>query len=103
VLERVVGQISASGDRVRVILNRATGSHPIPLSQMEAALGHVIDHSFAADYKTVSAAQNSGIPLALSGRTQVATEFERFTRLLLDPTLAANVRRGAFGRLASLW
>jgi hypothetical protein len=39
------------------------GTVPIPPAQIEAAVGHPIDHMFPSDYKTVSAALNSGVPL----------------------------------------
>ena len=63
---------------------------------------------FPSDYKTVSTALNSGVPLTL-GDSQIAIQFNRFTRLVLDPASAeaenqAN-KRGLLGldRIASLW
>jgi pilus assembly protein CpaE len=103
-----IGQLGACGDRVRVLLNRAAEPYPIPLAQIETALGHPIDHRFPSDYKTVSAALNSGVPLALSGTSEMATQFDRFTRRVLnavDETPAAGGRRSSLGlqRFASLW
>ena len=103
-----IGQLGACGDRVRVLLNRAAEPYPIPLAQIETALGHPIDHRFPSDYKTVSAALNSGVPLALSGTSEMATQFDRFTRRVLnavDETPAASGRRSSLGlqRFASLW
>ena len=103
-----IGQLGACGDRVRVLLNRAAEPYPIPLAQIETALGHPIDHRFPSDYKTVSAALNSGVPLALSGTSDMATQFDRFTRRVLnavEETPAANGRRSSLGlqRFASLW
>ena len=59
-----IGQLGASGDRVRVLLNRAAEPYPIPPQQIESALGHPISQIFLSDYKTVSTALNSGVPLA---------------------------------------
>ena len=39
---------------------------------------------FPSDYKTVSAALNSGVPLALTGSTPLAAQFDSFTRRMLD-------------------
>ena len=107
-LERI-RQIGASPDRVRLLLNRAAEPFPIPLTQIEAAVGHPIDHSFPSDYKTVSTALNSGVPLALTGNTDLAAQFDGFTRRILDADdvapVEAPVRKTALGlnRLASIW
>jgi pilus assembly protein CpaE len=107
-LERI-RQLGTSVDRVRLLLNRAAEPYPIPPAQIEAAVGHPIDHTFPSDYKTVSTALNSGVPLALTGTTALAAQFDSFTRRMLDaegdaaPEPAA--RKGTMGlsRLASIW
>jgi pilus assembly protein CpaE len=109
-LERV-RQLGACGERVRVLLNRAAEPYPIPPKQIEAALGHPIHHTFPSDYKTVSTALNSGVPLALTGNSDIAGQFDHFTRQILDPeagvTAAAQPGRrklpGGLERLASIW
>src|SRR5215510_13415878 len=73
-----VRQLGASGERVRLLLNRAAEPFPIPPKQIEGALGHPIHHMFPSDYKTVSTALNSGVPLALSGDSEIATQFDQF-------------------------
>ena len=65
-----VRQLGACGERVRVLLNRAAEPYPIPPKQIESALGHPIHHTFPSDYKTVSTALNSGVPLALAGNSR---------------------------------
>jgi pilus assembly protein CpaE len=108
-LERV-RELGASGDRVRVLLNRAAEPYPIPPKQIETALGHPIHHMFPSDYKTVSTALNSGVPLSLSGDSDIATHFDRFTRSVLDPgganaPASAPKKKSPLGldRIASLW
>ncbi|MBI4487262.1 MAG: AAA family ATPase [Acidobacteria bacterium] len=107
-LERV-RQLGACGERVRVLLNRAAEPYPIPPKQIEAALGHPIHHTFPSDYKTVSTALNSGVPLALTGNSDIASQFDSFTRRIIDPAvdheLAQPARRARLGleRLASIW
>jgi pilus assembly protein CpaE len=104
-----VRQLGACGERVRVLLNRAAEPYPIPPKQIEGALGHPIHHTFPSDYKTVSAALNSGVPLALAGNSDMATQFDRFTRRILDPAAEEAVapvqKKGLLGfdRLASIW
>jgi Flp pilus assembly CpaE family ATPase len=108
-LERV-RQLGACGERVRILLNRAAEPYPIPPKQIEAALGHPIHHTFPSDYKTVSTALNSGVPLALTGNSDIAGQFDHFTRQILDPeagvTSAQPGRRklpGGLERIASIW
>src|SRR5579862_9282738 len=109
VLDRV-RQLGACGERVRVVLNRAAEPFPIPPRQIESALGHPIHQMFPSDYKTVSTALNSGVPLTLAGNSEIATQFDRFTRRVLHPTAADTEsapapKKGLLGleRIASLW
>ena len=83
-----VRQLGACGERVRVLLNRAAEPYPIPPKQIEGALGHPIHHTFPSDYKTVSTALNSGVPLALTGNSDIAAQFDSFTRQIVDPAAA---------------
>jgi pilus assembly protein CpaE len=109
-LERV-RQLGACGERVRVLLNRAAEPMPIPAKQIETALGHPIHHTFPSDYKTVSTALNSGVPLALTGNSDIAGQFDHFTRQILDPETGVAAppqaaRRklpGGLERIASIW
>ena len=102
-----IGQLGAAGERVRILLNRAAEPYPIPPDQIESALGRSIDHMFPSDYRTVSAALNSGVPLALTGNTDIAAQFDGFTRRMLNLSAdsASGDRRGTLGlqRLASMW
>jgi pilus assembly protein CpaE len=107
-LERV-RELGASGDRVRLLLNRAAEPFPIEPKQIETALGHPVHHTFPSDYKTVSTALNSGVPLAQAGNSELATQFDQFTRRVLDPSLertpVVEQKRHLLGleKLASLW
>src|SRR5262249_2868912 len=104
-----VRQIGATSERVRFLLNRAAEPYPIPPKQIENALGHPIHHTFPSDYKTVSTALNSGVPLALTGNSDIAAQFDSFTRKVLEPgsdtTAAAPGKRRLPGieKLASIW
>lgn len=107
-LERI-REIGASGDRVRLLLNRAVEPLPIPRRQIENALGHAIHHTFPSDYKTVSNALNSGVPLTMAGNSDMAAQFDHFTRQLIDPSFTAApatpAKKGLLGfeKIASLW
>ena len=107
-IERV-RQLGACGERVRLLLNRAQEPYPIPPKQIEAAVGHPIHHTFPSDYAIVSTALNSGVPLALSGDSDLAKQFDRFTRMIFEPAAkqeaAAAESRNVLGlgRIASFW
>src|SRR5580704_885004 len=100
-LERV-RQLGACGERVRVLLNRAAEPYPIPPKQIEGALGHPIHHTFPSDYKTVSTALNSGVPLALTGNSDIASQFDSFTRQILEIGAEAPAPPPARRKLAGL-
>ena len=97
-----VRQLGAGSERVRVLLNRTSDQLLIAPKQIETALGYSIHHSFKSDYRTVSTALNSGVPLALANDSEIATEFSTFTRTLLgqqEPPKEPERRRAFLGLL----
>jgi pilus assembly protein CpaE len=102
-----IGQMGACSERVKVLLNRAAAPYPIPLSQIEEALGQKVHLTFPSDYRTVATALNSGVPLTFGDNSDMAEQFKRLTRLILNPTApqSAPNRRLSLGlpRFASLW
>lgn len=94
-----VRQLGAGSERVKVLLNRITDQHLIAPKQIETALGYGIHHSFSSDYRTVSTALNSGVPLTLTNHSEISAQFGSFTRQLLgleDAAAAPPERRRAF-------
>jgi pilus assembly protein CpaE len=78
-----VRQLGAGAERVKILLNRTSDNLLIAPKQIETALGYGIHHSFASDYRTVSTALNSGVPLALANSSELSSQFSTFTRQLL--------------------
>jgi pilus assembly protein CpaE len=78
-----VRQLGAGSERVKVLLNRVSDQHLIAPKQIETALGYGIHQSFSSDYRAVSTALNSGVPLALTNQSEIATQFGTFTRQLV--------------------
>jgi pilus assembly protein CpaE len=78
-----VRQLGAGSERVKVLLNRVSDHHLIAPKQIETALGYGIHHTFSSDYRTVSTALNSGVPLALSNHSELASQFDNFARHLI--------------------
>ena len=78
-----VRQLGAGSERIKVLLNRVSDQHLIAPKQIETALGYGIHHTFSSDYRTVSTALNSGVPLALANHSEISAQFDSFTRQLL--------------------
>jgi len=76
-------QLGAGSERIKILLNRVSEQHLIAPKQIETALGYGIHHSFSSDYRTVSTALNSGVPLAMTNSTELAAQFDSFTRHLI--------------------
>jgi pilus assembly protein CpaE len=93
-----VRQLGAGSERIKVLLNRTTDQHLIAPKQIETALGYGIHHSFASDYRTVSTALNSGVPLTLTNHSEISAQFGSFTKQLLglEATKVEPERRRAF-------
>ncbi len=81
-----VRQLGAGSERVKVLLNRASDQNLVGPKQIETALGYGIHHTFSSDYRTVSTALNSGVPLALTNNSEIAAQFDSFTRHLVGLT-----------------
>jgi Flp pilus assembly CpaE family ATPase len=80
-----VRQLGVGGERVRVLLNRSSDQGVIAPKQIETALGYSVHHTFPSDYKTVSTALNSGVPLALANHSEISEQFDSFTRQIIQP------------------
>jgi pilus assembly protein CpaE len=78
-----VRQLGAGSERVKVLLNRSSDQNLVAPKQIETALGYGIHQTFSSDYRAVSTALNSGVPLALTNHSEIAAQFDTFTRQLL--------------------
>ena len=76
-------QLGVGTERLKILLNRTSDQNLIAPKQIETALGFGIYHAFTSDYRTVSTALNSGVPLALANHSELASQFNAFTRQLL--------------------
>jgi pilus assembly protein CpaE len=98
-----VRQLGAGSERVKVLLNRVSDNHMIAPKQIETALGLGIHHTFASDYRAVSEALNSGVPLTLSNHSEISSQLGSFTRQLVgrqeDAKPAPEKRRAFLGLL----
>jgi pilus assembly protein CpaE len=84
-----IGQLGGGKDRLQILLNRMSDQHQIGPKQIETTLGHGIHMAFPSDYSVVAAALNSGVPLSLSNHSELAAQFARFTRQIVNLQPAA--------------
>jgi pilus assembly protein CpaE len=66
-LQRLIDAIrlsGVSGDRLRIVLNRASEYGALSTAQIERVLGLTIAYSVTSDYRTVASAVTSGVPVA---------------------------------------
>jgi pilus assembly protein CpaE len=94
-----VRQLGAGSERVKILLNRVGDQHLIAPKQIETALGYGIHHTFSSDYRTVSTALNSGVPIAMANNSELSAQFGAFTRQMLgmsDDAKAEPEKRRAF-------
>jgi pilus assembly protein CpaE len=78
-----VRQLGAGSERVKVLLNRVSDQTLIAPKQIETALGYGIHQTFSSDYRTVSTALNSGVPITTANNSGLSHEFASFTRQML--------------------
>jgi pilus assembly protein CpaE len=94
-IERI-RQLGVGGERIRIVLNRASDQNLIAPKQIETALGYAIHQTFASDYRTVATALNAGVPLASTDHSELAGQFTSFTRQLVGlPQEAAPAEQPA--------
>jgi pilus assembly protein CpaE len=94
-----VRQLGAGSERVKILLNRVSDQHLIAPKQIETALGYGIHHTFSSDYRTVSTALNSGVPITMTNHSELSAQFGSFTRQMLgmtDDAKAEPEKRRAF-------
>ena len=75
-------KMGAGPERVRLLLNRTSDNPAFAPDEIEEVVGRPVDQSFPSDYRTVSEALNSGVPLTTTNNTELAAEFGRFMRKL---------------------
>ena len=84
IASNLLPSVAQTGE-LRVLLNRWVDHLVIGPKQIESALGFPIHHLFTSDYKTVSHALNSGVPLASTNHSEISAQFDRFTRQIITP------------------
>jgi pilus assembly protein CpaE len=85
-----IAEMGFTGDRVRVLLNRACEPYPIPFNEIEDALGSKVFLTIPSDYKSVATALNAGVPLTFGNNAEIAKQFGRLVGSIINPTAAVE-------------
>ncbi|MEZ5283767.1 MAG: AAA family ATPase [Vicinamibacterales bacterium] len=87
-LPRLIDAIRLEGvpaDRLRLLLNRASDDVAVSLAQMATVVGVPVDWSVPSDYRTVSAAVTSGVPIrAIRATSPLPAHLSAVSRALAD-------------------
>jgi pilus assembly protein CpaE len=78
------------GERLKILLNRASEYGVGSLSQIEPVLGITIDWRVASDYRTMAAAVSAGMPVCLLRTGDLRGEFDTLARAIIGWAPAAD-------------
>ncbi len=96
-LQRIIDAVKASGvagERLKIVLNRASEFGVMPTAQIERVLGYNITHSVVSDYRTMASAVNSGVPVSALRQSELHLNLESIARGLAGmPERPSGVRR----------
>jgi pilus assembly protein CpaE len=91
-LQRLTDTIRLDGvgpERLRIVLNRTSENGVMPVSQIEDALSRTIDFRVPSDYRTVTAAVNTGVPVSALRVTDLHLQVDSMARTLIGSNLTA--------------
>ena len=82
-LQRIIDAVKAvgvAGEKLKVVLNRASEFGVLSTAQIERVLGYNIAYSVNSDYRTVASAVNSGVPVSSLRQTELNAQLESIVR-----------------------
>ena len=91
-LQRLIDAVKlagVSGERLRVVLNRASEFGVMSTAQIERVLGLTIDYTVGSDYRTVASAVNSGVPVSALRPSDLHAQLDALARALSARAVAA--------------
>ncbi len=82
-LQRIIDAVKAvgvAGEKLKIVLNRASEFGVLSTAQIERVLGYNISYSVNSDYRTVASAVNSGVPVSSLRQTELNAQLESIVR-----------------------
>jgi pilus assembly protein CpaE len=77
-----VKQAGVTGERLQIVLNRASEFGVLSTAQIERVLGFNIAFSVNSDYRTVASAVNSGVPVSTLRASEINGQLEAIARAI---------------------
>jgi pilus assembly protein CpaE len=84
-LHRLIDAVKLAGvvgERLKIVLNRASEFGVLSAPQIERVLGLSLDFTVNSDYRTVASALNSGVPVSALRPSELHAQFERIARAI---------------------
>ncbi|MEP6782419.1 MAG: AAA family ATPase [Acidobacteriota bacterium] len=84
-LQRLIDGVKSAGvpgERLQIILNRASEFGVLSTAQIERVLGFNISFNVNSDYRTVASAVNSGVPVSALRETELTGQLDAIARSL---------------------
>jgi pilus assembly protein CpaE len=85
-LQRLIDGVKAAGvpgERLQIVLNRASEFGVLSTAQIERVLGLNISFSVNSDYRTVASAVNSGVPVSALRATELNGQLDTIARSIV--------------------
>jgi pilus assembly protein CpaE len=96
-LQRLVDAVKTAGvpgERLKVILNRASEFGVMSTAQIERVLGFNISYSVNSDYRTVASAVNSGVPVSSLRASEIHAQLDAIARSIAGIPEPSRPRSG---------
>lgn len=84
-LQRLIDGVKAAGvpgERLQIVLNRASEFGVLSTAQIERVLGHNIAFTVNSDYRTVASAVNSGVPVSTLRASELNGQLDTIARAI---------------------
>ena len=96
-LQRLMDAVKTAGvpgERLQIVLNRASESGVLSTAQIERVLGLNINFSVNSDYRTVASAVNSGVPVSTLRASDIIGQLDAIARSIVGFPDAARPKSG---------
>jgi pilus assembly protein CpaE len=103
-LQRLVDAVKTAGvpgERLQIILNRASEFGVLSTAQIERVLGFNISFSVNSDYRTVASAVNSGVPVSTLRASDINGQIDTIARAMVTMHEGRRPKSGSGIRVAA--
>ncbi len=97
-LQRLIDAVKTAGvpgERLQIVLNRASEFGVMSTPQIERVLGFSVSFSVNSDYRTVASAVNAGVPVATLRASEIHAQLDAIARSIAGVSSKSGVRAPA--------